>query len=91
MLLANSRHSGIVPIVQPDRKVVDIFPAYYRLNTKRNLNKYFTGWADRTFLYKVDPAYYFGLGGVFDILNFIHGVTPKFFSGNLLVFLQKPH
>jgi SAM-dependent methyltransferase len=57
----------LVSLAQPDRKVEDIFPAYYRMNTLRNLNMLFP--ADRyehmSFAFDSEPRYHFNQRGIF--------------------------
>jgi len=88
-LIPNYLHSKVVKIFQPGRLEVDVFPAYYKLNTLSALRKHFTGYENNTFLFRSSPAYYFGNKILLYFLQGMHRLIPKVFVSNLFVFLQK--
>lgn len=89
-LTSNSRHSEVLARIQPDRKELDVFPTAYRLNTMTDLKSHFSGWNDKSFVFRADPAYYFGNKLMYNIQSGIHRVIFKELCGNLFIFLQKP-
>ena len=89
-LISNVKHQAVLKQIQPGRKPADIFPAYYRLNTIQGINKYFHGWHNQSKIVKVDPAYFFGNKTIYNVINGVHHVTPRFFCGNIFVFIKKP-
>lgn len=75
---------------QPGRKAIDVFPKVYRMNTLFDIDSAFSGWTNRSFCRRGDPAYFFGSRPVYHAADFIHRVMPTAFSGNIFAFLQKP-
>jgi len=89
-LVKNAAHSKVLKYVQPDRKEIDVFPTFYRLNTLSAIKAKFASYGNQTFIFRSDPSYYFGKKAIHDLLDFAHRILPKVVSGNLFVFLQKP-
>jgi SAM-dependent methyltransferase len=90
-LLPNSIHVRILKYVQPDRLAKDIFPTTYQLNTHRDVKRLFPKWSDKTFTYKGDPAYFFGVKWLYIALRGLHSVLLPQFTGVLFVFVKKPN
>lgn len=86
----NSKHAEVLKSAQPQRDEVDVFPTFYRLNTREAIARHFPLAIDRTFLFPTNPSYYFGKRWVYSVLKKLHGVLPSVLSGNLFVFIQKP-
>lgn len=80
----------VMKYVQPDRRDVDIFPKAYRLNSMKEIASRFEGWGNFSYLRRSDPAYYFGRKSIYVLSDFAHRIMPRVFSGNIVVFLQKP-
>jgi len=89
-LIKNSLHSFILKYVQPSRKEKDIFPTYYRLNTLKKLNKIFKDYKDKSFIFRSDPAYYFGKKSIFYLQKTLSVFLIDPFVGALFIFKQKP-
>jgi SAM-dependent methyltransferase len=89
-LVDNAKHSRVLRWVQPDRKEIDVFPTRYRLNRLQDISAGFQQFENRSFIFRSDPAYFFGNLTLFRIQEFLHRLMPAFFSGNLFVFLIKP-
>lgn len=81
----------LVKSAQPDRKVEDIFPAYYRMNSLGTLNGLFP--ADRydhmSFTFDSEPRYHFNRRAIFLLLLVLHSLTPPALRNTLMVFLHK--
>ena len=75
--------------LQPNRKEKDVFPVEYKLNTLRNIDKYFYSYINKSYIFKAEPAYYFDKKSLFFIFKIIHFIMPKFFSGNIFVYAYK--
>lgn len=89
-LISNRYHTSFLKYLQPNRKEIDVFPTKYFLNTHRSIACAFPKWENKSFIYKVQPAYYCENIIIFAILSALHTVMPTYFSGNIFVFLQKP-
>jgi SAM-dependent methyltransferase len=89
-LISNNFHSKVLRKVQPNRKEIDIFPTHYNMNTLKEITKAFKGWENKSFIFKGDPAYYFGSKAIYEIQKKIHNILPVVICGNLFVFLRKP-
>lgn len=89
-LLPEKLGDKAVSKAQPTRKEADIFPKRYRLNTRGDIRKAFSGWEDMSYIFRSDPAYYFGKRSVYWALETMHHLTPAVFSGNIFAFLRKP-
>ena len=88
-IVRNSQHSRFLHWVQPGRKEEDIFPTAYKMNTLKDISEIFSKYHNNTFIYKSDPAYFFGNRIIFILFNFLHAISPSFFYGSLFVFLRK--
>jgi SAM-dependent methyltransferase len=88
-LIRNKSHAKALSYIQPTRKEIDVFPTVYKLNSFYDIGKYFSGWSSKSFIYRTEPAYYFGNKFIYNIIAFIHRILPAFFVGNLFVFLKK--
>ncbi len=89
-LILNKFHTKALPFIQPARKKVDIFPTTYKLNTLSDIQKYFIGWESKSFIFRADPAYYFGNKTMYRFQSMMHRLLPAFFSGILFIFVRKP-
>lgn len=88
-LVNNAKHSRVLNWAQPDRKEKDVFPTRYRLNRLKDLSASFQEFENRSFIFRSDPAYFFGNNLLFRFQDFLHRCMPAFFAGNLFVFLIK--
>ena len=89
-LLLNRNHANFLKFIQPDRKEIDIFPTRYKMNMLKDINNTFKNWDNKTFIYRTEPSYFFGIKFLFDVQVVLHRIFPAFFCGNLFVFVQKP-
>ena len=89
MLIKNNSHAFILKYVQPNRKEVDIFPTYYRLNTLKKIKTIFKKYNDKSFIYRTDPSYYFGKRSIFYIQKILGIFLIDPLVGNLYIFKQK--
>ena len=89
-LLKNDLHAKALRFIQPNRKEVDVFPTTYKLNTLKDVEKAFWGWEQKSYIYRSDPAYFFGNKFLYQLQSVLHRVFPAFFCGNLFIFVRKP-
>lgn len=89
-LIKNSAHSKVLNIVQPGRKEIDVFPTKYKMNTLSDFNKYFNDWSNHSFIFRSDPAYYFGSKLLYRFQSILHRLLPASIIGNLFIFVRKP-
>ncbi|MBK1633336.1 SAM-dependent methyltransferase [Thiohalocapsa halophila] len=90
-LIDNSRHSRVLRWAQPERKDIDVFPTAFRLNSLRDLRRWFP--AERfehfTYRYEPEPAYFFNSRAVLRLMLFLSWLLPPVMKTNLFVFLRK--
>jgi SAM-dependent methyltransferase len=81
----------LVISAQPNRKIEDIFPAYYRMNTLRVLSRLFPAdrYEHRSFAFDSEPRYHFNRRAIFVMLLALHSLTPAPLRNTLMVFLHK--
>lgn len=89
-MVQNKLHAKVINFIQPNRKEIDVFPTHYELNTLQKVQRHFNGWENRSFIFRSDPAYFFGNQFVYGLQKFIHKLLPRFISGNLFIFIRKP-
>ncbi|MEM8976360.1 MAG: class I SAM-dependent methyltransferase [Pseudomonadota bacterium] len=89
MMVRNSQHSKAIGWLQPDRKAVDVFPTQYKLNTLGSIRRAFTNFEDLSYLYRSDPAYFFGSRAFYKFQYFMHGIMPAVPCSNIFAFLTK--
>ena len=89
-LVQNAKHSKLLAKVQPHRKEIDVFPTRYKLNTLADIHRAFAGYSSKSFIFRSDPAYYFGRKWLYKLMAVTHRSAPAFFTGNLFVFVRKP-
>lgn len=88
-VIRSSYHVKVLKWVQPMRQEIDIFPTKYKLNTFSAINFLFSEYENFSFLYRSDPAYYFGSRTMYFFLKHFDNLMPAFFSANIFVFLRK--
>jgi SAM-dependent methyltransferase len=89
-VIRNINHSKLLKFAQPNRKDIDIFPTRYKLNTLVDVENNFLGWENKTFIFRINPAYFFGSKLIYNLQLIIHRLMPSFFSGNIYVYVRKP-
>lgn len=89
-LVANARHVSFLKHLQPGRHEVDIFPTCYRMNTLGAIRSSFNGYRSYSYLYVVNPAYFFGNKFLYGLLEFTHNrLLPRPLSSCIMAFMQK--
>ncbi len=90
-MVKNSYHTRLLARVQPERKAIDVFPTAFRLNTLRDINKYFDPGRFKNYSYRWDPepAYFFNKKPIFFMTILLNRFLPQVFRANIFIFLQK--
>jgi ubiquinone/menaquinone biosynthesis C-methylase UbiE len=89
-LIPKPLHNKVLNFLQPSRKEEDIFPAYYRANSKTQLNKHFGNSYIKFMSYEFSEPAYFGSTNVGKSIGlFIHMILPSVFAPCLLVYAKK--
>jgi SAM-dependent methyltransferase len=90
-LIDNSRHSRLLRWAQPERKEIDVFPTAFRLNSLRDLRRWFP--AERfehfTYRYEPEPGYFFNNPVMLRLMLFLSWLLPPVMKTNLFVFLRQ--
>jgi SAM-dependent methyltransferase len=90
--LFSDRIAGaVLKIAQPERKEKDVFPAFYRLNTRGALLKFFPPSRFEHFVYSWDaePAYMANRRSVYGAFLALHYLTPPALKTILMIFIRK--
>ncbi len=89
-MISNKLHTTLLKKIQPQRKEIDVFPTHYRLNTDKQIKRYF-GHAAKIVTYTAtgDPAYHFNSAMIYGTFKVIHALSPRWFRPTLLIFMQK--
>lgn len=90
-IFKNRTHSKILKFVQPNRKVEDIFPTKFKLNTLEDIKKNFSLYKNYSYLYTSHPSYYANKKSIFKMMSYLHKILPMFMVSELFVFLKKPN
>ena len=88
-LIPSLFHHHILKKAQPKRESIDVFKAYYRLNTLQDVDEIFNSYIDESYLFIPEPAYFVESRLLRYLLCCIHKFLPRFFSGQLFIFKKK--
>jgi SAM-dependent methyltransferase len=90
-LVPNSFHAKVVRFAQDGRKAEDVFPTFYRCNTRRKLTKLFKKHGFHACVYAVEgePSYLRFSPLVYRAGAVIHRYLPQRFQSTLLGFARK--
>jgi SAM-dependent methyltransferase len=88
-MVPNSVHSLFLKYAQPDRKSEDIFPTRYKLNSVRDVRRYFRGCEIHFYRDSAEPAYYFGSSLIYRSALIVHKLMPDICGTSLCVFIKK--
>ena len=90
-LTPNMHHARVLAAAQPMRKVRDVFPTRYRLNTPGAINKVFPPslFENYTYYYSGEPSYHFNNALMLRTLRLLSWLLPASLHSNLFVFLRR--
>lgn len=89
-LIPNNLHSKILKYIQPKRKIMDVFPTYYRMNSPSSIKRLFSGCNVYHYYHNAEPAYYFDNQFLYYLFLILHKILPDLASTTLCVFIEKP-
>lgn len=89
-LIPQAFHTAVLRRVQPWRKEHDVFPAFYRMNDRRSLMRWFSGFGVDVFYDHAEPAYSMGSVVIVGLLKILHRLLPDGLSTSLQIRVQKP-
>jgi len=89
--IPNRLHTTILRRLQPVRRVQDVFPTEYHLNTRRRLRAHFPDphYLDCTYVYNAEPAYFGTSPLATRSARALFRAIPEFSAALLYVFMQK--
>ena len=90
--LPDSLRSRVLRGAQPERKEEDLFPAFYRLNTLRDISRLFPEprFRQASYYWDASPSYHFDSPFVFRLFSWLlQSESPNAFKTMLMVFIQK--
>lgn len=90
-LIPERWHPRLLRVLQPHRKIIDVFPSYYRLNTLRSLKRYFPPARYRHFTYGYfsEPAYFGRSRLLWTLMLTFFRFAPSALAPMWFVFLRK--
>jgi len=90
-LIPNAYHKPLLRHVQPQRSAEDVFPTTYRLNSMRDLRRYFpdTRWRHCSYRSNPSPKYFGQSAFMFHAIALYQALMPDAFKTDLHVFLRK--
>ncbi len=90
MLVKNKFHAPLLRIIQPERQEFDVFPTYYRMNTKRALSSLFAR-ASKIVIYPnfAEPTYHFNSKIMYFLFKMVHKIFPDSLGVSYFIFIQK--
>jgi SAM-dependent methyltransferase len=90
-LTPNAMHNKVLRTVRPESSETDTFPVTYRINSMRDLDRFFPRdkWKNYSYACNETPAYFAGSGLVFKLIEFYQAVAPEALKTYLTVLVQK--
>lgn len=89
--IPNEAHVKLLRHLQPQRKAQDVFPTFYRMNTRSRLREAFPAgqWRDCTYGYNGVPGYHANVTLLFKAIEAWCWLMPRSLSAKYHVFMQK--
>jgi SAM-dependent methyltransferase len=89
--LPDALRSRVLHGAQPERKDEDVFPAFYRLNTLRDIKRLFPKprFRQASYYWDASPSYHFDSPFVFRLFTWLHSASPDALKTMLMVFIEK--
>lgn len=90
-LVANKNHANVLKWFQPHRKEEDVFPTVYKLNTRKDLAKYFSPeqWEHHIAFTSGEPSYGGSHPLLWRALIILHRLLPGPLNVGMHIFMQK--
>lgn len=90
-LIPERFHSNILTSVQNERKDEDIFPAYYKCNTKRKISENLDsiGFSHCVYTHESEPSYLESSRILYFLGVLYRKIVPPFFASTIIAFARK--
>jgi SAM-dependent methyltransferase len=90
-LLSDRTAGAVLKIVQPERKEKDVFPAFYRLNTRQALLRFFppSRFEHVVYTWDAEPAYTANRRPIYGAFLALQYLTPPALKTMLMIFIRK--
>lgn len=89
-LVPNSRHRRALGSIQPERKEMDVFPAFYRLNSPAQVRRHFEGCEIHYYRDSGEPDYYFNSALLYRFFLLVHKLIPDVLHTGIHFFIRVP-
>jgi SAM-dependent methyltransferase len=91
LLSPDSVKRRLLRFLQPHRKEIDIFKAFYRMNSAKSLRQIFdpAKFEHCSYYWDSEPAYHSESSLVYLLFVIIHALTPFLFKSIFMVFIRK--
>ena len=83
-------HAAVLRRVQPWREEHDVFPAFYRMNDKQSIRRWFNGCLVEVIYDRAEPAYSTRSRAILAGLRLLHRWLPDPLSTSLQIIVRKP-
>jgi hypothetical protein len=89
--LPDALRSRVLHGAQPEGKEEDVFPAFYRLNTLRDVKRLFPEprFRQASYYWDASPSHHFDSPFVFWLFSWLHSASPDALKTMMMVFIQK--
>lgn len=90
-LFPNSMHSRLLRRLIPVAQERDVFPVHYRMNSLRDIRRWFSAanWENFSYLVNPTPRYFGNSTTLFRLISLYQRLAPYPFSTDLFVFLRR--
>jgi SAM-dependent methyltransferase len=90
-IIPNSLHGRIVRKLIPVSRLDDVFPTYYRLNSLKDIRRWFPAeqWEDCSYVLNTTPRYFGSSRILFQLTDLYQKLIPSRFSTDLFVFIRR--
>jgi SAM-dependent methyltransferase len=90
-VVPNAFHAKVVSWVQPGRQALDVFPTYYRANTKRAVRRLLRdhGFSGYVYPHIAEPGYFGFSRQLYGVVAYVHRWLPSIFWPVLFVFARR--
>lgn len=90
-LLPSKRHASVVTKIQTSRKEEDVFPTFYRCNTRSSIRRFLNeaGMKSVVIPFESEPNYLAFNNVLYRCGAIFHRLLPDYFKSTLLIFAEK--
>ena len=90
-LLPNRLHKPLLKGLMPGREEIDVFPTVYRINSIRDVHRYFPNniWENYSYIAQSTPRYFGKSVFLFRMIDFFQSIVPPIMKTDLIVLLRK--